>query len=216
MGIDKEYFVKKPFLHVTDVIASLWFFTIHRTKWKRQTAVGFELLAEAGNLAAVQSMCRGMGAAAGFPWTTAAAQPQPPPPFPSSPASLFSPTATAGSLQQQLDLYYRQAAAATQQAFHHRNASVSPVSTPPPLQDGIRSKSPHPPPVTRPLFPLQPHPPTPPTLQLPSYPSTSRCLTPESDQKVTGAPMREKTNSENAPHSKQPPTTEDILPPSSS
>lgn len=29
-----------------------------RTKWKRQAAVGIELLAEAGNLAAVQSLCR--------------------------------------------------------------------------------------------------------------------------------------------------------------
>jgi len=29
---------------------------IHRTKWKRQTAVGLELLAEAGNYAAVQRM----------------------------------------------------------------------------------------------------------------------------------------------------------------
>ena len=32
-----------------------------RTKWKRQTAVGIELLAEAGNLAAVQSLYRNMG-----------------------------------------------------------------------------------------------------------------------------------------------------------
>lgn len=31
-------------------------FYIHRTKWKRQTAVGLELLAEAGNYAAVQRL----------------------------------------------------------------------------------------------------------------------------------------------------------------
>lgn len=31
-------------------------FTTFRTKWKRQTAVGLELLAEAGNYAAVQRM----------------------------------------------------------------------------------------------------------------------------------------------------------------
>ena len=32
------------------------FFNVFRTKWKRQTAVGLELLAEAGNYAAVQRM----------------------------------------------------------------------------------------------------------------------------------------------------------------
>lgn len=31
-------------------------FSVPRTKWKRQTAVGLELLAEAGNYAAVQRM----------------------------------------------------------------------------------------------------------------------------------------------------------------
>ena len=45
-----------------------------RTKWKRQAAVGIELLAEAGNVAAVQSLCR----AGGFPW--------PPPPHSFGPA----------------------------------------------------------------------------------------------------------------------------------
>ena len=55
-----------------------------RTKWKRQTAVGIELLAEAGNVAALQQMYRGLG----YPW-----------PLPPSPLST-------------LDLYYRQAAAA--------------------------------------------------------------------------------------------------------
>jgi BarH-like protein len=55
-----------------------------RTKWKRQTAVGIELLAEAGNVAALQQMYRGMG----YSWS-----------LPPSPLST-------------LDLYYRQAAAA--------------------------------------------------------------------------------------------------------
>ena len=34
----------------------MFFFLLYRTKWKRQTAVGLELLAEAGNYAAVQRM----------------------------------------------------------------------------------------------------------------------------------------------------------------
>ena len=62
----------------------------YRTKWKRQTAVGLELLAEAGNYAAFQSLYGRtpyMGA-----W-----------PYPQVPAG--NPTST-------IDLYYRQAAAA--------------------------------------------------------------------------------------------------------
>ncbi len=47
-----------------------------RTKWKRQTAVGIELLAEAGNLAAVQSVYQSMG----FPWPPYG-PPQPPQPL---------------------------------------------------------------------------------------------------------------------------------------
>ena len=44
-----------------------------RTKWKRQTAVGIELLAEAGNLAAVQNMYRSMGFAGWQTYAQAAA-----------------------------------------------------------------------------------------------------------------------------------------------
>ena len=57
----------------------------NRTKWKRQATVGIELLAEAGNLAAVQSLCR-----AG-PWLPMAAHP---------------------ILAHQIDLYYRAQVAA--------------------------------------------------------------------------------------------------------
>ena len=64
---------------------------IFRTKWKRQTAVGIELLTEAGNVAALQQMYRGLG----YSW---------PINHPSFPPSL-SPLST-------LDMYYRQAAAA--------------------------------------------------------------------------------------------------------
>lgn len=63
-------------------------YLFHRTKWKRQTAVGLELLAEAGNYAAFQRLY-GNPAYLGWPY-------QGPP----------------GSAPSVTDLYYRQAAAA--------------------------------------------------------------------------------------------------------
>ena len=68
-------------------------FHYNRTKWKRQTAVGLELLAEAGNYAAFQRLYGGppYGALGGWPY---------PPQVPSG-----NPTSS-------VDLYYRQAAAA--------------------------------------------------------------------------------------------------------
>ena len=75
------------------------FLLCFRTKWKRQTAVGFELLAEAGNLAAVQNMCRGMGS---FPWVPGYPPPHPATAHAAATASLFS----SPALQQQLDMYY--------------------------------------------------------------------------------------------------------------
>ena len=80
-----------------------------RTKWKRQATVGIELLAEAGNLAAVQSLC----ARGGFPWAAGGAGGYPPHPAAAAASGFFS--------QQLHDLYYRQAqqaaaaAAASQQ-----------------------------------------------------------------------------------------------------
>jgi BarH-like protein len=62
----------------------------YRTKWKRQTAVGLELLAEAGNYAAFQSLYGRTPYMGGWP-------------YPQVPAG--NPTST-------IDLYYRQAAAA--------------------------------------------------------------------------------------------------------
>lgn len=67
---------------------------IYRTKWKRQTAVGLELLAEAGNYAAFQRLYGGPPYIGGWPY---------PPQVPSG-----APTSAA-------DIYYRQAAAAALQ-----------------------------------------------------------------------------------------------------
>lgn len=58
---------------------------VNRTKWKRQTAVGLELLAEAGNYAAFQRLYGGYWAGV--------------PAYPAQPAPAAA------------DLYYRQAAA---------------------------------------------------------------------------------------------------------
>ena len=62
---------------------------LFRTKWKRQTAVGIELLTEAGNVAALQQMYRGLG----YTWPSVAA---------GHPA--LAPTLNPLST---LDLYYR-------------------------------------------------------------------------------------------------------------
>lgn len=74
----------------------------NRTKWKRQTAVGLELLAEAGNYASLQRM---YGSANGYGWPYGPVAPGPPPGPPNS-------AAAAAAAAASMDLYYRQAAAA--------------------------------------------------------------------------------------------------------
>ena len=85
---------------------SLWilFFFPNRTKWKRQATVGIELLTEAGNIAAMQSLC------ARLPWMQ-----HPPPPSTLTPPPLSS--SLAASLGTNMDLYYRHAAALLRPPF---------------------------------------------------------------------------------------------------
>lgn len=73
-------------------LCSLLFLFNCRTKWKRQTAVGLELLAEAGNYAAFQRLYGGPPYLGGWPYPAQAGPP--------------------GAPQSAVDAYYRHAAAA--------------------------------------------------------------------------------------------------------
>lgn len=76
-------------------------FFIYRTKWKRQTSVGFELLVEAGNYAAYQRAYR-----SNYPSMPDAWQ---------YPASMLAAAAAGGGAGSPAELYYRQASMAALQ-----------------------------------------------------------------------------------------------------
>ncbi|KAI8429669.1 hypothetical protein MSG28_000241 [Choristoneura fumiferana] len=97
-----------------------------RTKWKRQTAVGLELLAEAGNYAAFQRLYGGYWAGV--------------PAYPAQPAPAAA------------DLYYRQAAASAaaaasantlQKPLPYRLYPGAPLGSVPPLGLGLPGPSAH-------------------------------------------------------------------------
>lgn len=116
----------------------------NRTKWKRQTAVGLELLAEAGNIAAVQRMLQTSpywiqqyGNVTSSVLAAATGNPQLPGQMPGATTTAPATGATP------FDIYYRQAAAALQQKHHNGAAGGEGVSPPilPPMSAALSPNS---------------------------------------------------------------------------
>ncbi|KAL1131407.1 hypothetical protein AAG570_011024, partial [Ranatra chinensis] len=131
------------------------FFFCCRTKWKRQTAVGLELLAEAGNYAAFQRLYGGPAAAAA--------------------AAAYGCWPYPGAAPASGDLYYRQAAAAAAAAATLQKPLAYRLYPPPPPVPGpshVPPPGPAPPAYYPP--PAVPRTPSPPLQQPPHSPADSK------------------------------------------
>jgi BarH-like protein len=142
-------------LNLSDTQVKTWYQN-RRTKWKRTTSVGLELLAETGNYSALQALYRS-------PYGG----------MPGMPAGYPSPL-LAGANISPLEMYYRQAAAASAAAAAVSRSSPFPFPAAA-LLSACRPQGSIPLPPSLPIFPHHIQASSGPS---PTHPSTSPCNSP--------------------------------------